>query len=474
MGIIRSLFGWMQANPHQGDHPALYPLDFEDLIVELDVIPEARRMGVLNSPSSDKTTLSSVEMRIKSRIEEYRHKVMAWSQDHVIYLNRTLAELDVTKDINRAHESAEEFKRAANDIISQNEHELHQYDAEAKRLGIDLELFKAANGLVREPKKPMPKLIKVSWHIFLFFLVIVEGALNANFFADGLDGGFIDGLMYAIGLSALNVYVGFILGFRLKHFNHVSVARKASAAIALFLAIGFMLLVALSTTHMRDAFGAIGLDGKPMALALQTLRSDPLHFSGLDSVLMFIISCVFSIAAWIKGYTWGDHYPGYSAVSERVLKAREVHDEKVKDIREDLTALKAQFLENLEGILETAARDIVKFKEQVGNKAAAGERRSNYLVKAEHMLNALIEKFRGENALHRKEPAPAYFNDAVQLTPIPDLELDMSADLRDIERQEALLDDLLERVEPLRGEIQSAFVLCYDQVTPLREHLKSA
>jgi len=45
MGIVRSLFGWMQASPARGDNPALYPLDFDELKKELSVVDEARRMN---------------------------------------------------------------------------------------------------------------------------------------------------------------------------------------------------------------------------------------------------------------------------------------------------------------------------------------------------------------------------------------------------------------------------------------------
>jgi len=85
MGIVRSLFGWMQATPASGDNPALYPLDFDELKKELSVVDEARRMGVHNNPPADKTGLSAIEERIVSRIEEYRHKVIGWSHDHMVY-----------------------------------------------------------------------------------------------------------------------------------------------------------------------------------------------------------------------------------------------------------------------------------------------------------------------------------------------------------------------------------------------------
>ncbi len=60
MGIVRSLFGWMQATPASGDNPALYPLDFDELKKELSVVDEARRMGVHNNPPEDKTGLSAI------------------------------------------------------------------------------------------------------------------------------------------------------------------------------------------------------------------------------------------------------------------------------------------------------------------------------------------------------------------------------------------------------------------------------
>ncbi|MGK8471953.1 hypothetical protein ACRS34_13670 [Stutzerimonas stutzeri] len=475
MGIVRSLFGWMQASPARGDNPALYPLDFDELKKELSVVDEARRMGVHNNPPEDKTGLSAVEERIVSRIEEYRHKVIGWSHDHMVYLKRHMSELDVTKDINRARESSEEFKRRANDVIASHDHELHQLDAEAQRLTTQLELFKAKNRLHREPKQPMGALSRWLWILIIALLVILEGAANAYFFSAGLAGGLAQGFVYAGMLSAINVLGGFFIGKKgLKYLWHVSPFAKLIGVISLLAALALLFGIALITTHLRDAFAVVTLDGDAMAIAHQTMLASPFGFHGIDSIILFLMSAIFSILALVKGLTWGDIYPGYSSESDRVIEARALHDSLVELVRDELSDLKEEFEKTLDSTLETAKRDIVKLKELAENKSLAGQRFTNYQGKAEHMLHALIELFRTENTIHRKTPAPAYFNEKVLLPPVEAKEVDLQDDLIDIARQEALLDELLAEVEPIRGQIQSAFVSCYDQVTPLRDHLKSA
>lgn len=475
MGFFNTFFGWMQAKPHQGDNPALYPLDFEELKKDLDIVFEARRMGTLNSPSPEKKTLTSVEMRIVDRIEEYRAKVVGWSHDHLIDLQRRMSELDITKSVNRARESAEEFKRKANDIISSHEHELRRLDAEAKRLTAELELFKANNRLNRQAKKPTGALIKTLWISLIFLLVLLEGAANAYFFSAGLDGGLIQGFSYAGILATINVIGGFYIGKKgLKWLWHVKPFWKLIGSLGLLLALVLVFGVALITTHLRDAFAVITADGDAMSISKQTMLTAPFDFHGIDSVILFLMSSIFSIFALAKGLTWGDIYPGYSEVTDHVIEARDLHDSQVEQVRDDLKITKEKFEQSLEETLESSSKDIVQLKENIEHKAIAGKRMSNYLGKAEHTLAALIELFRTENSLHRKEPAPSYFDLPVELKLISPPEIDTQADLQDVTRQEALLDELLSQVEPIRGQIQSAFVLWYDQVTPLRDHLKSA
>lgn len=475
MGIVRSMFGWMQAAPPRGDNPALYPLDFDDLKKELSVVDEARRMAVHNNPPQDKTGLSAVEERILSRIEEYRHKVISWSHDHMVYLNRHMSELDVTKDINRARESGEEFKRRANDVIASHDHELRQLDSEAQCLTTGLELFKAKHRLVREPKKQMGALSRWLWILIIALLVILEGAANAYFFSVGLAGGLAQGFLYAGMLSAINVLGGFFIGKKgLKYLWHINPFAKLIGVFSLQAALALLFGIALITTHLRDAFAVVTLDGDAMAIAYQTMFASPFGFRGIDSIILFMMSSVFSILALVKGLTWGDIYPGYSAVSDRVIEARALHDSQVELVRDELSDLKEEFEEALDKILERSKQDIVQLKELAEDKARAGQRFTNYQGKAEHMLHALIELFRTENSIHRKVPVPAYFNEKVVLKPVEAEQVEIQADLEDIARQEALFDDLLSQVEPIRGQIQSAFVLCYDQVTPLRDHLKSA
>ncbi|MCQ4260978.1 MULTISPECIES: hypothetical protein [Pseudomonadaceae] len=469
------MFGWIQAKPAKGDNPDLYPLDYDELKKEIDVEQEARRLAVLNSPSPDKTTLSSVEMRIVDRIEEYRSKVVRWSHEHLIYLQRRMSELDITKNVNRARELAEEFKRVANDIISSHDHELRQLDDEARRVAVDLDNFKASNNLYRQPKEPMGGIKKSFWILILISLILIEGLINSNFFSAGLDGGLIEGFTYAGVLAALNVIVSFFIGYiGLKYLWHIKPAGKLWGYASLLIAMAVMLVIALITTHLRDAFTIVSLDGDAMAIAWDRLWPAPFQFQGIQSVLLFGASVFFSICSLAKGLTWGDIYPGYSRHAERLAETRAMHDSKVDLVREELKASKEEFEERLDKILNDSASEVVRLKEHVERKAITGRRMSNYLDKSEHTLGALIELFRTENGMHRKLDTPAYFNVPATLRSITPPEVNVEPDQRDVDRQEALLDGVIAQAEIIRGQIQSAFVLCYDQVTPLRDHLKSA
>ncbi|MCY1525802.1 hypothetical protein D9M68_607950 [compost metagenome] len=141
--------------------------------------------------------------------------------------------------------------------------------------------------------------------------VVLEGVLNAGFFAAGLDGGLFQGFFYAGSLAAMNVGVAFIIGrFFLPNMNHVNPLRKAAGYLSLVAAFVIMGGLGLMIAHFRDALGQGGdaEGGVIAAAALQALLNSPFGFHDLFSVLLCGLSVVFALGGLFEGYKLTDPY----------------------------------------------------------------------------------------------------------------------------------------------------------------------
>jgi hypothetical protein len=280
----------------------------------------------------------------------------------------------------------------------------------------------------------------------ILILVIFEGGVNAWFFSTGLDGGVMQGFVYAGTLAAINVFGGFMLGvLAWKRLWHVKPTSKAVGVVGAILSLLLMMAVGLFTTHLRDAFAVVDATGAadPLKLALSTVVTAPFDFQGMDSVILMMMSCIFSLLAIGKGLTWEDMYPQYSAVYKRALEGQEQYNQKLDHVHNALKDSKEDFEVRLEKVLDDASKAIVRYKEYVELKASTGARMSNYISKAQHTSDALIGLFRTKNGVHRTEPEPGYFNLPVILKPVEQPEIDIQPDLLNVARQEALIGELL-------------------------------
>ena len=116
MQLIKKIWNWLTTsvsayNPKS--HPSLYPIDVTKLVKDLNIKEEAETLAKAGKPSPDAKQLSSTEILAIQRINQVRTDYIDWATIRQTALNNTLTQHDVTKSLNRALGSVDEFNSKA-------------------------------------------------------------------------------------------------------------------------------------------------------------------------------------------------------------------------------------------------------------------------------------------------------------------------------------------------------------------------
>lgn len=472
MRLIRKLWDWLtspSSSAHKKGHPDLYPLDVEKLAQELNIVEEAKRLGEAGHPSADAVELTGTERHIVQRVEKARQDYVDWAVLRLRVLSEDISSRNVTQDIGRARKADEEFTHKANALIGEKESLLRTLYDGAVRLRSELEAFKSKNNIINDARYPTPAGSFMRYSL-LVVMVMIEGAVNAAFFAEGVSTGLIGGFLWAAGLAAFNVVVAFLFGkFLIPNINHISVPRKVLGIVSVVAALAVMVTVGLGIAHMRDALTAGAAD--PTQEALRTLLANPIDLRDIFSWLLFGISVLFALGAMIDGLSSDDPYPGYGAISRRSLEASEEYEHELKALRTELEELKDDRLKALDKTAEDSQTALSLIASLIDDKRVTGSRLSNALCDADNSLSALLGKFRTENQLHRGgERRPAYFDTRPTLPILQLPNFDTSSDESSLNKQRKFVDALIAELQALRSRIQAAYSQQYDRLKPLDVH----
>lgn len=469
MGLLASFWKWLttaaKSKTDKG-HPDLYPLDVDKLARELNLVDEAKRLGLAGVPSSDAMVLTGPEAAVVQRVEKARQAYVDWAVRRLGILSHDLAKKIVTKSVNRALQADKEFEREASGLLTEQESSLPILRETAIKGQNELEAFRLEHGLTREADFPSPgKLFFLKGAVVV--MGIVEAAANAVFFAEGdrlgLTGGFVHAAVYAAG----NVAVAYWLGKHgVRQLHHKSAIWRSVGAASLCLALVGMFVIGLSIAHVRDALSAGLLDAQ--SVALQTLIESPFGLSGTKSIGLFGISIGFALASLFDGLATDDRYPGYGKMSRRAKVFRQQYDEELDELRTEMGELKDKHLAALDQEVQKCQSAIALVESFIDGKAAAELRLDSALRDVDNSMDALLKLFRTENQVHRGgSPIPGYFEKKPELEPLKLPNFNTDDDRVSLLEQQGLVKRLLNEEQALRTRIQEAFNAKIDPLEPL-------
>ena len=471
MGLLKAVWGWLTWRDRKSlkkGHPDLNPYDVARLVDELNLVPEARRLGKAGVPAPDATRPGGAEAEAIQRVDKVRQDYVDWAMTRLSVINEALTKSDITHAVNRARQADKEFERKASSLMTEREAVLRATGDRARQLDGELKGFRSQHHLTRQPAYPTVAGKFLSYAI-LAVLVVVEGVVNAKFFAEGVDSGLFGGAGYAMALAFLNVSAAFAFGkWPSRYVRHHQISLKIVGWLFTAGALIVVVAVGLGIAHFRDALTAGGADAP--AEALRALVESPWHLKDLMSWGLFGISVLFGLIAYFDGVLSDDPYPGYGNVARRADEAAKDYEDELQSLRSELDAVRTEELKLLDEAAREAQGGVARYANLIGEKRAASSRLEKALGGAAYTLDAVLLKFRQENEVARQGLArPAYFDRPTELSSLTLPDFGTEADEVCLAEQKELAATFVAELQETRSRIQAALNQKFDLLQPLQQ-----
>ena len=272
--------------------------------------------------------------------------------------------------------------------------------------------FREENKLGVRPAK-----LSASWPNIIglsLIMILLEAAGNAYLFSQNNPLGILGGLIAAFLVSFGNVIMCTILGMgsRLVNARGFRNLFKKIFGLCLILSwLAFALGYNTAVAHFRDAVETTLEWRVAGEIAIDTLISNPVSLSTMESYVLFLLGFIISIVAFWKGCTSADPYPGYSKVAERVLNARDAYVETLEDAIEDLSINRDEAVETLRQARDEISNNIRDSIDALYGQKALQANLGPFLDQCNISANYLLAVYRDANKAAREDQAPKYFEE---------------------------------------------------------------
>ena len=296
---------------------AFPPLDFEQLVNELELNERAAGAAERRFPPPESEQEDTAELDIRAEIERRARKAgedyYAAKDLYEARIRRALVSVNQRIAIEAAGENAlADFGVQVTDELNF----LQAPRAEYREREQEFERFRREHRLQRLPVE-VPRSRRVVGYLLLVLFVLLESILNGVFFATGSEGGLIGGVVQALGLSLVNIgpaVLFAVFGLPLLYHRRFTVKLIGAGATAAYLA--WALTVNLVIAHFRDLY--IASAGQiDMAEMWARLSTAPLQLDDPNSWLLAFLGLGLSIVAAIDTAGLDDAYPQFGAIGRR-------------------------------------------------------------------------------------------------------------------------------------------------------------
>ena len=387
----------------------LKPLDEDKIASILKLDETAKEDGEKNLPGSKAAELSGFERKILNEVQKHHTKIRTDVQRDRAVREKELAEHSTRlMDAAIVPQAKARLQELQLDIDNQKR-ELARARKELDGSELMLEQFTTPRNIVDAPS------VATHWPLsiaILSALVFVEAVANMIFFAEGNELGLLGGILIAGGISALNVFGFFTLGYLGVRYKNCNIIwQKISGYLILVFT-----LVALIVFHSVVAFyRQIKAETPDIVMTIASekafTRLFQLDFVGLDlvSIGLLIVGVAFGLYALGKGVVFGHPIPGFERRYKKVIAAE-------KYLAATKSEFKFTFVDATQDIIDTlksaisSQGDHVRRYQQLYDDITNFERRydqfENDLLSA---TRHLIDRYRLINTEARTSPKPSYF-----------------------------------------------------------------
>ncbi|MEL1249079.1 hypothetical protein [Aurantiacibacter gilvus] len=392
------------------DDPFVRP-DRDETVRSMDLVNKGKEQGALNLPPPDAVVYDTVERDIVAEVKDHLNQAHIEAGNHIRSYENRLASLQVLYGLSSVRgEKAKtlgDIKRLVGDWRDKLSSQAEQIRASNR----EIRHFQKAHGLERPYH-----VVDSQWVNFAKILGtwLFETAGNTFFLSENNEMGIIGGVFSAALVSLINVLVGVLAGvFIWRTTQRREAHLKAIAWIMMLLWMAFVVVFNFYAGHFRDA-QSLGLED-PTLMALALFSEEGFWFENFYSWSMLIVGMIAAGFVAYEAYGMDDPYPGYGKLGRRHEAREETYSELAAEAREELAEERNDVIKQTEEL-----RDRVGLEMRVRGRVLAANEQLAYRFEQHHkqlegLTNYLLKVYQDANRKARSEPAPAYFDQQLEL-----------------------------------------------------------
>ena len=266
----------------------------------------------------------------------------------------------------------------------------------------DMRVFKLDHNLQRDPTIK-PGWLKIVSLFIPVFLIASESYFNGSIFGGSMPGGQLEGIIFAVGISLVNVLGSFVMGMTLPWLWYKDIALRIWGSLffmSYILIITFMNLtfgVFRSSLQLDqggsfdDGFGFEGSSADAFFIGNPFTKLDTLETQGL---LFILVGFLFALISLLDGLFYKDTYYGFGYRGEKLKKVNEELEEKYEMLRKNIGTYYTEFFNKCKAINNKSIDSIEQWRRATevlqGFKSSYDGLVSSATEQINHFLNQYI------------------------------------------------------------------------------------
>lgn len=437
-------------------------LDTAKVEANLDIRSVAAERGSEEQPDEGSQSLDGKELEIIQVVEDAKNDAYQNLEDQLQAFSQRLTTLDFQGQFSEIELSNANAISSFKAEVVKGKAELHDLRQKLSDATRSYNSFKTKHNITRAPQLTATPWLVLKYSVLLFIFVF-EFIGNGYFLAKGNEMGLVGGFTQAMLFAFVNI--GFTLFFALICVRRIylpSLFQKFIGVVSIGLYGCFAIALNLFLAHYREVSGTT-FEEAGMAALTQAL-ANPVGLQDIESWLLFASGLLFSLIAFIDGWSLTDPYPGLAKTYKQMLHARSEYTERQAELIDELTNVRDDHENNIKDIIESLNERRAQHNEITAHRTKMLSLFVTYQDNLERTANTLLNTYRDANRKARKTPVPAYFGHAYKLQRVkPTLTDNVELTSEDIANA------IRKTQAELSGQIKELTQLCSDGIDQYHE-----
>ena len=403
------------------------PLDSDHVTRNTKLLEKGKENGTSNIPAQNATTQDSVELNIKSHIEELRDRYKRdYDLELDVYRGRAASYTNILDIQGIRTEFNAKLGNIESDLINQS-NALYKEAEQLKQQGNNVKSFRQENLL----NNRLPSYPKDSLRATMIISVLALAELALNFFLLKESGDVMSVVIQSLLYGLINVILPFALFARIvRYINHVNPTYVRFGYIFIVFYVIYTLFINLLIAHYRGVSMEIAVEiGQAVELnqglldryfetafvAFSNFQSNWFGLKDIWSWFLFFGGCGLSLGAIREGYISDDKYPGYGNLHRTYISDFDDFLNATEELIDSQTTERDNAMDELRSNIANLENSHTRIPALIQSASTLKDRCYSALEGLDTFYNMLLKEYRQENIRHRTAPAPNFFDQEYKL-----------------------------------------------------------